>query len=446
LLPVVRIVSGGRVLKRLVAGFVVAGLFSLVNHYPTSLSHAGSIESMKPASAASAATPNDIVQTARQYLGSPYAYIGNTPAGFSCIGFVNFVFHQNGVYVPFDIPMAWSGAPHVDRSELMPGDILFFSNTVFAGLSHVAVYIGNNQMIGADSYSVGVTIDQVDDSYWSAHYTGATRPLAAYGTSPAPGQAPVATATPTSAQAPSASAASSSPMAGNGAVVQPTTASVSLFSGPGYEYVPVASLAASALLTVMQSQEGWYDVRTAASVYGWVTAGSVRVTSAAASTAPADLSKNGQGLSQAAAISGAKPLGVMYVAVGPLWVRSGPGQSFGSLGYVVPGSQVSVYLSTPHWAKVVTPSGLQGWVATQYLTNTPFTQASTAQTAVTGPQARVVAPALNVRALPDSHARVISVLFSGEVVPVLAQRTGWNEVRLRTGTIGWASTKYLITK
>ena len=216
-------------MKRLVVGVVVAGVLTAASGIPTSLSYAtSSSASAKQSSASRAPDPSDIVQTARQYLGSPYAYIGNTPAGFSCIGFVNFVFHQNGVYVPFDTDMAWSSAPHVDKSQLLPGDILFFSNTVFAGLSHVAIYIGNGEMIGADSYAVGVTTDQVDDPYWAAHYTGATRPLALVGTSPRPGAVATAPpeATPVPTQAPIVASAP------GGSWLQPLSSSVNSTAAP----------------------------------------------------------------------------------------------------------------------------------------------------------------------------------------------------------------------
>ncbi len=419
---------------------------TLTSSLPTSLPHVGSIVSVHTVSAASAATPNDIIQTARQYLGSPYAYIGNTPAGFSCIGFVNFVFHQNGVYVPFDIPLAWSSAPHVDESQLMPGDVLFFSNTVFAGLSHVAIYIGNNQMIGADSFSVGVTIDQVDDAYWSSHYTGATRPLALLGTSPMPGQQATATpdtgasAQPTPITAPPVAPVTAA--APRGSLIRPAAASVSLFSGPGYEYMPVSSLDPTSMLTVVQGQEGWYNVHTAANIYGWVTAGSVKVVKMAADPSRINLSATPSGLSQAAAITGGRAIKLEYVAVGPLWVRDGPSKSNNELGYVIPGSQLLVYATTPHWAHVGTPSGLLGWVASQYLSSTPVVKTGSS-TAVTGIIVHVTVPALNVRALPESHARIITVLFSGERVQVLAQRSGWNEIKLKSGTIGWASAQYL---
>ena len=175
-------------MKRLVAGIVVAGVLTVASSLPASLTHASTYATTRQASRSAAPAPADIVATAKQHLGDSYAIIGNSPStGFSCIGFVNYVFQQNGVNVPFDIPMAWNSAPHVAMNELMPGDVLFFSNTVFAGLSHVAIYIGDDQMIGADSFAVGVTTDRLSDRYWTEHYTGATRPLALIGSAPMPG-------------------------------------------------------------------------------------------------------------------------------------------------------------------------------------------------------------------------------------------------------------------
>jgi len=433
-------------LKRLVAGFIVVGVLTAASSIPTSLTHLGSSHAAVLASTTAAPTPDQIVQTAQQYLGSPYAYIGNTPAGFSCIGFVNFVFQQNGVYVPFDIPSAWNSEPHVDRSQLMPGDVLFFSNTVFAGLSHVAIYIGNDQMIGADSYSVGVTVDQVDDAYWVAHYTGATRPLALVGTAPQPGQEPAPTTT--AVPIPTQSATENTPPAAAGSWVQPLLASVNLFSGPGYDYTPIASLTPANTLYVVQSQKGWYNVRTSSNVYGWVAAASIQLVPAppTAGPTPVNLSVPSQAASQAAAITSGKASTYVYVAVGPLWVRSGPSKSTSPIGYVIPGSELAVYAALPHWDKVATPSGLLGWVANQYVSQTPILRSVARGAALTGVTARVTVAALHIRSLPDIHASIVTVLFSGETVLVIGQRPSWDEVRLHDGTVAWASAQYLSAK
>ncbi|MGH2388577.1 MAG: SH3 domain-containing protein, partial [Chloroflexota bacterium] len=396
------------ILKRLVAGAVVAGILTVASSLPASPIRAGNAGASKLAAPSRAPSPSDIVATARQYLGSPYAWIGNTPAGFSCIGFVNFVFHQNGVYVPFDIPMAYGSAPKVAESDLMPGDVLFFSNTVFAGLSHVAIYIGGDQMIGADSFAVGVTTDQLHDGYWQEHYTGATRPLALLGTAPMPGTEQAVTPTePTPTPVPTAQPVLASATAGSH--VQPLSNAVGMYSGPGYQYSAVATISTNADLTVVQAQGSWYDVHQG-TLYGWVSAGDVRMVS---DSTQGTATSPSTGFSRAAAISPAGTPSVLYVAQGPLYVRSGPVKAKNTIGYVLKGDRLSVIGVQANWAHVKTPSGQVGWVDMQYLSSAApanLTQASTKTTPAGPAQVKVTASVLNVRAKPDTHAKVLTVL------------------------------------
>jgi uncharacterized protein YgiM (DUF1202 family) len=405
-------------------------------------------------------TPAEVVATAQRYLGSPYAYIGDSPStGFSCIGFVHFVFKQLGVDVPYDIPMAWNSAPHVAFSDLMPGDVLFYSNTVFAGLSHVAIYIGNGQMIGADNYTVGVTTDNVTDSYWMNHYTGATRPLAATNAAQAPQTQAPATATPLPQVAAIAPA---------GTLLKPLSSVVGVYSGPGYQYTSLGVLAVNTTLTVEQGQDGWYDVQFQQAhvgvTFGWVNAADVapladgsstQATVAPTQTPTPEPTATPQ-FSRAAAVSGAATSPALVVLAGPLNVRSGPGKQYASVGAVRKGDHLLLLSELPGWAKITTSKGLTGWVSRQYVTalnDTP--QVSKASVTTQGPSTaralprgsvRVTASVLNVRNAPNATAHVISVLFAGEVVPVLARTGGWDEVRLSSGTIGWVSAKYLATK
>ena len=60
----------------------------------------------------------------------------------------------------------------VSMANLEPGDLVFFS-TYEAGISHVGIYIGNHQFINAASD--GVSVSDMDSSYWSARYVGAKR-------------------------------------------------------------------------------------------------------------------------------------------------------------------------------------------------------------------------------------------------------------------------------
>jgi cell wall-associated NlpC family hydrolase len=117
-----------------------------------------------------------IVSVALAYVGYRYAYIGDTPAtGFSCTGFVHWVYSQFGYDTPEDPAVLYYSYPHIAPAAMQPGDVLIFANTVYAGFSHAAIYIGGGQMVGADNFSVGVHVDNVYDGYWGPRFVGAIR-------------------------------------------------------------------------------------------------------------------------------------------------------------------------------------------------------------------------------------------------------------------------------
>src|SRR5579875_743450 len=100
-----------------------------------------------------------VVADARALIGSPYAYIGDDPStGFSCIGFVYYLYAQVGVRLPYDLNAAYAAGPRVSVADLQPGDLVFFAGTVWSGLSHVAVYAGDDGIIRADNYTTGVEL------------------------------------------------------------------------------------------------------------------------------------------------------------------------------------------------------------------------------------------------------------------------------------------------
>lgn len=129
------------------------------------------------APAAKAGYPgNSIVSLALKYVGAAYSMGGVGPRAFDCSGFVYYVLNHSGVSMSRDMYAQWSSGPHISSSDLQPGDLLFFSNTYKRGLSHVAIYIGNGKMVHAENYGTGVTVGNLWDSYYKAHYTGAVRP------------------------------------------------------------------------------------------------------------------------------------------------------------------------------------------------------------------------------------------------------------------------------
>lgn len=108
-----------------------------------------------------------IANTAKQYVGYRYSYYGNTPSeGFSCVGFTQWVYKLNGIYVPESLSGQARSGYSVSRGNLQPGDITLFQNTWWNGLSHSGVYVGNGWMINAASPSLGVRWDNIYNSYY----------------------------------------------------------------------------------------------------------------------------------------------------------------------------------------------------------------------------------------------------------------------------------------
>lgn len=120
---------------------------------------------------AEAASYNELTTTASQYIGTPYVYGGTTTKGFDCSGFTQRVFSDLGIKLNRTSSSQYSQGTAV--SSLLPGDLVFF-NTSGKGISHVGIYIGDNQFIHS-STSDGVIISGLGENYWSKRYVGAKR-------------------------------------------------------------------------------------------------------------------------------------------------------------------------------------------------------------------------------------------------------------------------------
>ena len=141
----------------------------------SSSTSSGSASSGNTTTETGTATGNKIVATAKLYLGVPYKWGGTDPSGFDCSGFVYYVLRCNGINVSrTQTPMYAEGTP-VSKSDLQPGDLVFFQNTYKAGLSHVGIYVGGGQFIHAPSSGKVVSYADLNSDYYVAHYYGAAR-------------------------------------------------------------------------------------------------------------------------------------------------------------------------------------------------------------------------------------------------------------------------------
>ena len=117
-----------------------------------------------------------VVGVAYQYNGYRYRYGGASPSGFDCSGFVYYVYKQAGYTIGRDTNAQYNSGTRVGFNSLQPGDIVLFSNTYRRGLSHAAIYIGGGKIIHAVNESVGVTVSNLNSSYWRSHFTTGVRP------------------------------------------------------------------------------------------------------------------------------------------------------------------------------------------------------------------------------------------------------------------------------
>jgi len=116
---------------------------------------------------------NEVVRTAKKFIGVPYVFGGTTPAGFDCSGFLQYAFKENGILIPRLADEQYKLGKAVKTKELTAGDLVFFT-TYEAGASHCGIYLGEGQFLHVSS-SYGVRIDYLDNAYWAPRFYGAKK-------------------------------------------------------------------------------------------------------------------------------------------------------------------------------------------------------------------------------------------------------------------------------
>ncbi|MBW3114352.1 C40 family peptidase [Bacillus sp. MCCB 382] len=128
---------------------------------------------LTPAFSTKAATGNEVVNLAKEHIGTPYKFGGTTPAGFDCSGFLYYVYGQLGIKLPRTSSEQYQVGQKVSKANLQPGDLVLFSNTYKPGISHAGIYVGDNQFISAEN--AGIKISSLDNPYWGPKFTAGKR-------------------------------------------------------------------------------------------------------------------------------------------------------------------------------------------------------------------------------------------------------------------------------
>lgn len=118
-----------------------------------------------------------IIEYAKQFLGTKYVYGGASPRGFDCSGFTSYVLQQNGYDSTRTCTSQYAQYTTIERSELRIGDLVFFASSESWDTNHVGLYMGNNLFIHAASGKGKVMISSLEDTYFDTYYYGAARYL-----------------------------------------------------------------------------------------------------------------------------------------------------------------------------------------------------------------------------------------------------------------------------
>ena len=112
-----------------------------------------------------------VLEYAAQFLGTPYVYGGSTPSGFDCSGFTSYVFKNTVGSIPRVAQSQFDATTRVSMDELLPGDLVFFGSSA-SSISHVGIYVGNNQFIHSPHTGDVVKYDSLTGSYASRFQGG----------------------------------------------------------------------------------------------------------------------------------------------------------------------------------------------------------------------------------------------------------------------------------
>jgi peptidoglycan DL-endopeptidase CwlO len=105
------------------------------------------------------------VDTALAQRGKPYVWAAEGPGSYDCSGLVVYAFRAAGIGLPHSSRMQSGMGTPVSRSQLQPGDLVFF----YSPVSHVGIYIGGGQMVHAPTFGDVVKIAGVDDMGGYSH-------------------------------------------------------------------------------------------------------------------------------------------------------------------------------------------------------------------------------------------------------------------------------------
>jgi cell wall-associated NlpC family hydrolase len=115
-----------------------------------------------PAPAPATTAGETAAQVALAQVGRPYQWAGAGPSGFDCSGLVMYAWAHAGVALPHYTVSQYADTIRISRGQLQPGDLVFYDTGDGAQPGHVTIYVGNGQIVTADSPGTVIRVEVVD--------------------------------------------------------------------------------------------------------------------------------------------------------------------------------------------------------------------------------------------------------------------------------------------
>jgi len=116
-----------------------------------------------------------VVEFAKEQLGKPFVYGTAGPDSFDASGFVQYCYRKQGISLPRSTQSQSERGTPVEKEELRPGDVVFFSGDDSSKPQIVGIYIGNGKMIATLNEKRPVAEIDMTTSYYEAHFFCARR-------------------------------------------------------------------------------------------------------------------------------------------------------------------------------------------------------------------------------------------------------------------------------
>jgi hypothetical protein len=116
---------------------------------------------------------NEIVRTAKKYIGIPYKWGGTSSrTGFDCSGLTMVTYRLNGINLPRVSRNQFKYGKKITKRNLQKGDLVFFATSGGRRVSHVGIYIGGGKFIHAPATGKRIKIARLNSSYFRKRYVG----------------------------------------------------------------------------------------------------------------------------------------------------------------------------------------------------------------------------------------------------------------------------------